>query len=355
MDYNKYNGKNILHRLFGKEIIEYNKKYNLLNKKAKKLSKIDKCILCGKKISSACHSHVVPKFILKNIEFQGKVSYGKTLVDADIMDFTKGVNNSFVFRLICNECDKKVFNIYESEEVLIKFDNYPNCKKQEILGSISIKTHLSHIYSKLVEHNEARLLFPNEMRKIKGYTTRQNDIIEHKNYINEILKYNYLLEQPFEILFNILLDYKVLIACQTIICLIYDLRNKKVFNNSDGRVENAAEYLYLTIFPLKNQTRIIFYIEKKKKGHNKRFIKDFLKLKDEEKIHLLFFMLIIYSEQFYMNPLLKNKIVDDKQICKIYRQTIFESIFKKYYMDLRKYKKYCNYLSKEYSNIGRKE
>lgn len=355
MDYEKNNLKDILHRLFGKEIIEYNKKYNLLMREAKKLSKIDKCILCGKKITSACYSHVVPKFILKNIECEGKVSYGKTLIDDDIMDFTKGVNNSFVFRLICKECDKKVFNMYESEEVLIKFDNFENCQKQEILGSISIKTHLSHIYSKLLEHNEVRLLYPEEMKRINGNTTRQNDIIEHRNYINEILNYNYLVEQPFEILFNTLLDYKTLIACQTIMCLMYDLKNKKVFDNNDGRVENAAEYLYLAIFPLKDKTRIIFYIEKKKIGHNKRFIKDFVKLKDEEKIHLLFFMLIIYSEQFYMNPLLKNKIVADKKICKLYRETIFNPLEEKYYMDLRKYSKYNNYLSKEYSYIGIKE
>ena len=65
-------------------------------------------------------------------------------------------------------------------------------------------------------------------------------------------------------------------------------------------------------------------------------------------------MLIIYSEQFYMNPLLKNKIVADKKICKLYRETIFNPVKEKYYMDLRKYKKYVNYLSKECSCIENK-
>ena len=253
-----YNKKNILHKAFEEYKIEFNKEYSSLIRDAKKLSNIEKCILCGEKITSSCHSHSVPKFILNNIAFEGKVAYGKALIDNDFDDFTKGVKNSFVFRLICKECDKKVFNIYESEEVLIKFDNFANWKKQEILGSISIKTHLSHIYSKLLEHNEVRLLYPEEMKKIEGLTIRQIDIYEHRNYIDDILKYNYLLERPFEILFSILLDYKVLVACQTIMCLRYDFQNKKIFNEKDGRIENAAEYLYLAIFPLKDKILMLF-------------------------------------------------------------------------------------------------
>lgn len=38
-------------------------------------AKTTTCFLCGKKIDSPCNSHVVPRFILKEIAQQGMVEY----------------------------------------------------------------------------------------------------------------------------------------------------------------------------------------------------------------------------------------------------------------------------------------
>lgn len=53
---------------------------------------------------------------LKNIAVDGKLLKANGLVGADIIDVEKGINNSGTFCFICNECDSKVFQDYETPD-----------------------------------------------------------------------------------------------------------------------------------------------------------------------------------------------------------------------------------------------
>ena len=52
---------------------------NNLLRQIERDAKTTACFLCGKKIDSPCNSHLVPRFILKEIAQQGMVEYGQSL------------------------------------------------------------------------------------------------------------------------------------------------------------------------------------------------------------------------------------------------------------------------------------
>ena len=66
-----------------------------------KYSRVDHCVLCDRKMTSPCNSHVVPQFILKNISEDGKVSYGHALFKKKVLGLDKptGINNAYTLGL----------------------------------------------------------------------------------------------------------------------------------------------------------------------------------------------------------------------------------------------------------------
>ena len=117
----------------------------------------------------------------------------------------------------------------------------------------------------------------------------------------------------------------------------------------DINFSNMLECLYLAIFPIEGKTRILLYVNKNKIGHNQTFINQFSRLNIEEQLHALFIMLIIYSEQFFMHPTLKNIILKDKALCKIYRKTDNDGKGDKVFKCFQDFRKYNNYLLEKYS------
>ena len=124
----------------------------------------DHCLLCGKKMTSPCNSHVVPRFILERIAEKGMVSYGQSLFENacknDYIKTTTGIKNAFTFRLICNDCDKLRFCHYEETESILNYDNFNREKQKQILSEMAIKTHLSHIYTKAKTQTRNTMMFP---------------------------------------------------------------------------------------------------------------------------------------------------------------------------------------------------
>lgn len=59
--------------------IEFKQRWSELQKHVEQISKPTRCLLCGKKQTSFCNSHVVPQFILKQIAEYGMLYYGQSL------------------------------------------------------------------------------------------------------------------------------------------------------------------------------------------------------------------------------------------------------------------------------------
>ena len=274
-------------------------------------------------MNSFCNSHVVPQFILKEIADVGMVYYGQSLHEENVFLPTKtGINNAFTFKLICRDCDKKKFANYEMPEVITDFDKYSFERKNLILSEVAIKTHLSHINTKIQEHNLSLAVYPdiiNTINRLGISTAYQIDVAEHYDYIRSLTKFRKRTNFPFEILYNKLLDYQTSIAAQTIISYIYDLNGQQLYNPNDISPTIITRYFYLIIFPYKGKTRVLFYIEKKNTYLVQQVIDQFYSLSDEEKLHFIFMSLIIYDEQFYISPKLHETIIKDKKLTTLYR------------------------------------
>ena len=318
-----------------------------------KNSKVDECVLCGSKMTSACNSHVVPQFILKEIAEDGHVSYGHALHSFEVggVKKTTGINDAYTFKLICRKCDGKYFKHYENPDNLLSFDTLSENDKKIMLCEMALKTHLSHLsmkYRKLVMIDMVNQGKVAEMERNGELVLAERlDINEHFEYIRKLKKVMKSNKNPFVVLYNKVLDYQTKIATQTIINFNYDLDGNQIFDPYLIETNNQCRYFYLMILPYKGKTRILFFIEKNNATKVKPIFDGFNNLSDEEKLHFLFMALIIHDQQFYMSPSFANNIFrKDKALVKLYTNTDKAISYQSKIKDFRAYK---NYLLKEYN------
>lgn len=316
-----------------------------------KFSIVDTCVICKKKMSSECNSHVVPQFILRNIAESGKVAYGTSFSNVTINGMNKetGINNAHTFRLICKSCDNSLFKDYEKNENLLNFDKLNVLLRNRILCEMAIKTRLSHISMKYKQMVAKDMVTGGKLaekeRNGEILFGERVDMDDHFEMISKFINNIHYNQNPFHILFNEVLDYKASIATQTIISYNYDLLGNQIFDPYDVRVDNICNFFYLMIFPFKDKTRIMFYIEKEKMNNVNGLIEQFNKLSFEQKLHFLFISLVIHSEQFYLSPSLANRIKkEDAAIRRLYMRTEKDLSYTK---KIKDYNKYTNYLLKE--------
>lgn len=318
-----------------------------------KNSKVYECVLCGSKMTSACNSHVVPQFILKEIAEGSHVSYGHAIHSLEVggVKKTTGISNAYTFRLICRNCDGKYFKHYENPDNLINFDFLSENDKKVMLCEMALKTHLSHLnmkYRKLVMLNMVNQGKVAEMeRKGTLVLAERQDINEHFDYIHKLKKIMKSNKNPFVVFYNEVLDYQTKIATQTIINYNYDLEGNQIFDPFLIETNNQCHYFYLMILPYKGKTRVMFFIEKSNIMNVQPIINGFKKLSKEDKLHFLFISLIIHDQQFYMSPSFSNNIFNrDKALVKLYTNT---DKFISYQVKIKDFKKYKNYLLEEYN------
>lgn len=322
-------------------------KAKFLNK-LNEYTKADHCLLCGKHITSPCNSHTVPRFILNKIAENGYVYYGYALQKGDVLGLgdKTGINNAHTFRLICNECDAAHFKNYENPNNLKNFDSLHSNLKKQILCEMAIKAHLSHINMKYRRMLMKDMVTGGRLGKLeqqgKFFFPERADVDEHNEYIDYLFRKHKSNNDPFEVLYNVVLDYKTKIATQTVINFIFDLTGKQVFDPFN-LVNNECRYFYLMILPLEDSTRVLFYIEKKNKNNVSGIIQQFYDLSEEEKLHFLFVALVIHDQQFYITPSLARKIQkNDKKLIRLYTKT--NEIELENEIEIKNFRKYKNYL-----------
>jgi len=92
----------------------------LISKNKMKMKNNSGCLYCKRKNITYCHSHTVPQFVLKNIATEGTLKTLNAILNLPVQKSESGVANAGVFKLICRECDSKIFNLYEDEKTMPK-------------------------------------------------------------------------------------------------------------------------------------------------------------------------------------------------------------------------------------------
>ncbi|MDU6015691.1 MAG: hypothetical protein E6Y82_05830 [Clostridium perfringens] len=381
--------------------IEQKKTINRELARARKESKQEKCKYCGKETTSFCNSHTLPAFCLRNIANEGKVLITNALVGFPLIDEEKGVNNAGTFQLICRDCDSKIFQEYEDPE------NYKEKPTNEMLAQIAMKNSLRYIGKRQYEYaifdlpifgNGATNIFgvnlddvldEIEAKSFNKYNKELDEMSDFLDFLKELqgvqkgldIKENMHISQEldlkeledsyqlaknralgidksqYELVFYEKLNYVTPIAFQGQIALIQDFNNEIINDKFCLDPEYKIMDLNICIFPLKNETVVMIFMDSEYKERYKNFCIQFDKLCLEEKLSVINYMIFLYSEDIFLSKKLGEEVLKNENLIEVAQTTEFaindllfdsgEETEKETY-NLNKHTNIPNLLSEEY-------
>lgn len=340
------------------EKINFHKALTVGESFAKKNVKPQNCLICNSSKNPFCNSHSVPARCLRAIATNGIVKSSNGLVKISAVDNEKGVNEAGTFRLICKKCDDKVFKDYETFEKYT--DKIPSDK---FLHEIALKNYLKFYHKKAVEAKafpkaSENLHIPNSDLLDSILITGDKD---KKDFLKSFYETKKLLDSNtknyYRILEYIKLPYTCPLAFQGSVSLITGFDGEiinDVFNN-DKKYD--LQDMHVCIFPEKKFTYILVFYKKYFQRYS-QFAKHYTKLDSDERLRLLLFIILKYTEDYFYsadiqnikdNPIVQDAITSTSiLICddEDGDNDKINKCIKEY--DLNKYKKLPNILAKEF-------
>ena len=320
------------------DLIGNKKKFGKLLSKARTLAKGDRCLYCGKNVSSFCNSHSVPAFCLKPISVDGKVFYSNKFMEIPFMEYDKGVKQAGTFNIICRNCDSKIFQDYENPS------NYDIKPTPQMLAQIAMKNYLKSISKRINEHaifdvtKQHPMLTDNEF--IKSTQSIQDiDLNEYKGNFERAKRLSLKnWDNEYYLFCYEKLNYVVPMAFQSNIALIIDLDRQIVndiyYQDSKYRIED----FHICIFPLQDSSIVMMFVDKNYKRYRK-FYQKFKKLPYEERLSLINYIIFLYSEDMFLSKELPEDIFKDDNLTNISRQTTIALLQNPFVNALEKAKK----------------
>ena len=339
--------------------IEVRKNFNNILKNVREKTRIKNCMYCGEEISSCCNSHSIPAFCLRNISHDGNVLNFNLLIQNPILDNNNGIKNTGVFHLICRECDSKIFK--ESEEP----SNYETNITSKMIAQIAMKNYLKSIYKRVIEnmmYEEIKSYCSNEdiINTEFLQTIGEKDLNEYKKNFKRAKKINEKnYEGEYHLVYYEKLNYVVPIAFQSNVALAVGLDGEKInepYSSINKNIKYQVQDIHICIFPLKDSTIIIMFVDSKFKRY-RNFYKKFRKLPTEKKLSIINYIIFLYSEDMFISKDIENEIFEYDVLKNIAKQTtigrvnnFYENIdeqFKETF-DLNKSDSIPNLLDKKY-------
>ncbi len=295
----------------------YNKKINDILKNARQNARLNKCYFCGKQTEGFCNSHSVPAFCLRNISENGDVMSINSLIDNPLLKKESGVNSAGTFKLICRDCDSKIFSDYENP------DNYVSQPTPRMLAQIALKNNLKSISTRRVEIELYNI--------IKSQNPLATSVCELKNQVNNMDLQEYIIgfnkakkaidrnaESEYYLCYYEKLDYVVPIAFQSQIALVFDYNGNVVNNIYDKSPTYKIKNINISIFPLENSSVIFLFIEDGDKRY-RSFYKQFNKLSLDDRLSSLTFIMFAYSEDMFFAKTIESEVTSCQKLCEISR------------------------------------
>ena len=307
-----------------KQEIEKRKKTNLLRKhvdKAFKDSIPERCLYCGADINykTVCNSHSVPEYILKNIAINGYLlrsycadtTYNmQMLKESKVFRMTLGVNETGVFKLLCTDCDKKIFRNYEDKKA---FTN--KYSENVMLNEIALKNQYFTFYKKKTEKNMQANLetlgnnIPNSEKASLELAIKE---------VNRDIKRSVTMihgddTQTYKMIWCKKLNYVVPYAGQTTFSIENSIRGQRIVDTKSPTDDVTS--LHLCIFPLENSSIIMLFYHECDIAYQP-LIGELAKEEDALVLKILNFMMLAYCEDIYFSPLIEKTIKEDKTIRK---------------------------------------
>lgn len=278
-------------------VIEARKKYNQLIKLSKQQAKRGECLWCGKEITRFCNSHSVPQFVLRNIDSDGKIDYFNALIKVPLINDDKGINEAGTFKLLCKECDSKIFQNYEDPE---KLREKPDERMLEEIALKNILVMLNKRYFEiqLFENMEKQFQIPYPYEKKQEVNELdERDFLWHFNRIREMMESD-IKDGKFVLFYWKRLDYKIPIAFQGMVSLYGDLEGNIVTDIYNKSMDIINKHMHVCMFPLETES-VVFAFYHEDDHEYDTFSKQFCELEEEEKLRLLSYIVYEHNEEMF--------------------------------------------------------
>lgn len=305
--------------IINSNIIGYKKEINKVMSEARKASKAQKCIYCGKETTSFCNSHSIPAFCLRNIAINGQLLHSNKLVNFPLIDFEKGINKAGTFQVICRECDSKIFKEYEEP------NNYQDEVTPQMVAQIAMKNYLKAISKRLNEQAIFDI--------IKERAPEAKEFTDYIHYIQDVdlNEYKYGFEKAkrlsrknwpgeYYVFYYEKLNYVVPIAFQSNLSLVVDLDGQVVNDIYYENPKYKLEDFHVCIFPLKDTSVVMMFVDSTYKRY-RNFYKNFKKLSYEEKLSIVNYIIFLYSEDIFLSKEIPSDILENKNLVDISKQS----------------------------------
>lgn len=299
------------------ENVEQLKEYRKFIRQADKDAKQENCLLCQSQCSSFCNSHIIPQFVLTNIAADGHLYRG---IDAFNISQNKhiykvkGVNNTWTFRVICRDCDKKYFADYELETALLV---QPTTKVMAEIALKSVMMQIAKRYHEIASYNlmkdnikDKHLLDEEKELDLRDFYF---DFRRFKKIIDKNLK------SGFTLLYYNVLDYVVPIAMQGPIPIHRDIDGEIVNDVNNFSHDIRMQELFCGVFPLKEKTALMLFHHRDDINFRK-FDKKFLKLEEKKKLEYLNYLIFKYCEHYAISPNIKPEILENKNLINLSKE-----------------------------------
>lgn len=283
-------------------------------------AKLKNCFYCHSEVEGMCNSHLIPRCIIKNIANDGKLIGYQQILGTPAADKDVGVNSACTFQIICRKCDSTVFQKYESPE------SYEIEPDNDILVQIAMKNHLIEISKKLEDVQvydpvKPLITLPANLRQVV-YDDANADLESHVNEFESVRPISEDIPSAikYKVGFFTKLDYVVPIAAQCCFALIAGLEGEIVNNPYDSHPNNKVQYLHLAIFPLESSSVVLLFI-KESDTRYRRFFRKLSKLPQNDQLSIVFYILLLYSENFLLSKDLPETILKDENIKNAFSKT----------------------------------
>ncbi len=298
--------------LSSEEIIEFRKMLSQQIKNARENSRHKECLLCGK-VGGFCKSHAIPEFCLDNIAWNGKVNSINTLIDTEILTKDSGVSNAGVFHIICRPCDGSVFQNYENESA------YNAELSNTTLNQIALKNSLRDIYKHEmeVEMFEASKALIKERNPFLSFfasiffnaqiKARKTDIEECYSVFYKAKEYLSSQNNWIRLVSYDKLEFTTPIAYQGMVALITGVNGEVINDIYNPKKSYNIEYLHLAIFPLKDSTAIIMFLDSESERYSQfeNYIKN---ATQENRLEIINRIIFFYTEDYYLSKNLGTEV-----------------------------------------------
>lgn len=297
---------------------EARKKYSAFQRQVRENAKLKKCIICGKDCSSFCNSHTIPQFVLKKIAKNGELVTGMSLLKNPLLDREVGIKKTITFNIICNDCDNTLFQEYEDSNA------YNKKISMQMIQKIALKNHLRMLAKRLQEIENHKMLF-DSMIDNYGLEFDEENMVDIQTFIEhtkvdsiDIIDFTKEIENnlngktKYYVIDEIDLNYVVPIAFQGTLNLVSGFNGELINDIYNYNQKYKLLDLQVVIFPLENKTKIVLF---KEDGVDKLkyFYKEYKKLTLNERLYVINYILLLYTEDYAIDPefLEKNNINEE--------------------------------------------